>query len=381
MKLYEYEAKRIFQREGITIPAGYLVRVSPGTDVEPGEISRESVVKAQVPIGARGKAGGIKFASDQEALRKAVAELSGQKIRGYPVKQILVEEKLSIAKELYAGAVFSRANGKIILILSTNGGMEIEEVAAKSPESIHKIEVDILDGPDEAAIKKLCGGIFPDQEVAEKVADVLRKIYHIFTKYDAEIVEINPLVVTPDREVTACDARMSVYDDALPGQSVNIPEIMSREDDTLTELEREARRHGLGYIEMDGDIGVIGNGAGLNLTTLDLLEYVGLKPANFLEVSGRTYDRAEKGLEIILKNKNVRIIFGNFFGCISRCDVIASGLAGAIEKGVLPPAVPLVVAMRGNGGEEGARTLKAAGIEVYEDDQTAINRVLEILKK
>ncbi|PKM92690.1 MAG: succinate--CoA ligase subunit beta [Elusimicrobia bacterium HGW-Elusimicrobia-4] len=377
MRLYEFEAKEIFKKERIPVPDGFIVS---SADEPLRNIEKEFVVKSQVLIGARGKAGGIKFVKNSAELQNAVGELLGKNIRGLTVKKILAEEKIAIDKEFYAGAIFNRSTGKIAVIFSAQGGMEIEEVAKNNPKAVLKKEIDILDGFTSEEAKKFISESKIDKKLNDQVAKILTKLYEIFVKYDAEIVEINPLVVTKQGQVVACDARMSIYDDALPKQMKVLPEILNREDDALTPLEKEAKKHGLGYIEMDGNIGVLGNGAGLNLTTLDMLQYVGLKPSNFLEVSGRTYDKAEKGLEIILKNPNIKMVFGNFFGCISRCDVIAEGLAGAIKKGILPKHIPMVVAMRGNGGKEGSETLRRAGIEVYEDDETAIKRLLEILK-
>ncbi|OQA92372.1 MAG: Succinyl-CoA ligase (ADP-forming) subunit beta [Elusimicrobia bacterium ADurb.Bin231] len=378
MRLYEYEAKAIFKRQGISVPEGF---VTDGKGYDKPDFKKEFVVKSQVLIGARGKAGGIKFAKNDEELRNAVSLLIGKDIRGLKVKKLLVEEKLNIEKEFYAGVIFNRSSGKIVVIFSTKGGMEIEEVAKTDPSAILKKEVDISDGFSEKEAEDFVSGAGISDKLLKPVSQTVKKLYDTFVLYDAEIVEINPLVVTKQSEVLACDARMSIYDDAIPKQMKIIPEILNREDDTLTPLEKEARTHGLGYIEMDGSVGVIGNGAGLNLTTLDMLQYVGLKPANFLEVSGRTYDRAEAGLRIILKNPNVKVVFGNFFGCISRCDVIAIGLAEAVKKGVLPKDIPMVIAMRGNGGAEGSETLKNAGIEVFEDDETAVKRITEILKQ
>ncbi|MDI6642226.1 MAG: hypothetical protein QME68_07965 [Elusimicrobiota bacterium] len=273
------------------------------------------------------------------------------------------------------GVTYDKTTGKILFIFSKSGGMGIEEIAKFHPESIVKYEVDILDGLQKDKIAKSL------VDVPEEIAEVAEKIYSIFVNYDTEIVEINPLVLTAECKLVACDARMSIYDDAIPKQKQLHPNLFDRVDEALTDLEIEARKYGLGYIEMDGEIGVIGNGAGLNLATLDMLKYSGLNPSNSLEVSGRTYTKADKALEIILKKSSVKVIFGNFFGCISRCDVIARGLVDA-SKGVLPEHIPMIVAMRGNGADEGVRILKEyspRNIEIYDDDEVAIERIKEIL--
>jgi len=374
MKLYEFEAKNILKESSIPIPLSIVVE-----KYEEGEeffVSNKPVVlKAQVLTGGRGKAGGIKFASTEEEYRNFFQELLTMKIKNLPVKKILVEEKLNIKNEIYLGYGILRSEAKIIFMVSKYGGMEIEELAKDKPEAIIKCPIDILSGIEKEEVKEIIKKLGFDEKITDKITDVALSLYKIFTEYECEVAEINPLVITKENKVIAADARISIYDEAISKH----PEYR-KEEDTYTPLEKKARRMGLGYVEMGGDIGVIGNGAGLNMATLDIIKFFGGNPANFLEVSGRTYHKAKEAIEIILSNLRVKVIFGNFFGCISRCDVIAEGLVRAIKEGVVK--VPMVVAMRGTGAEEGIKKLKDAGLEeIYEDDIDAGKRVIEILRK
>jgi succinyl-CoA synthetase beta subunit len=260
-------------------------------------------------------------------------------------------------------------------MISGEGGMEIEELARDKPDAIIKYPIDILEGFEEYEIKKILKNFKFDERITSEIENIALALYKIFIEYECDVAEINPLVITSDNKVIAADARISIYDEAI----FKHPEYQ-KEEDTYTLLEKKARRIGLGYVEMNGDVGVIGNGAGLNMATLDILTYFGGNPANFLEVSGRTYHKAKEAIEIILSKPNVKIIFGNFFGCISRCDVIAKGLAEAIRSGIIK--VPIVIAMRGTGAEEGIKTLKEAGLEeIFEDDIDAGKRVVDILRR
>ena len=372
MRLFEYEAKKIFKENGIPIPRGGVA----GTVEEAGKIFKDlgsAVLKSQVLAGGRGKAGGVQFADSPSELKEKAAVLLGSEIGGFAVRSLLVEEKLDIDRELYLGVTIERSQGKAVVLASGRGGIDIEELARTHPDQIVTELVDVRRGlrPYEAADIVRRAGL--TGKTLRQGAKILEQLYDVFWKYDAEVAEINPLVVTEDGNLIAADAKMNIDDEAVKRH----PEIR-QEESFLTDLEREARTHSLGYVEMDGEIGVIGNGAGLNMTTLDILRHYGGEPANFLEVSGRTYMRAEQAIEIVLKNPKVKAIFGNFFGSISRCDVIAQGLAEAIKKGKVTK--PMVVSMRGNGAEEGRKILDALGVPIYENDQIAGEKVVELVK-
>ncbi|MBU2529327.1 ADP-forming succinate--CoA ligase subunit beta [bacterium] len=373
MKLYEFEAKKIFTEYSIPIPTGSVYE-QYNADRGRHLTNKPVVLKSQVLTGGRGKAGGIKPAFTEEEVRNGFKQLLSLRIKGLQARQILIEEQLDIKREIYLGYSILRSKAKIVFMISGEGGMDIEELARTRPEAIIKLSIDILDGFNKNHVESLIGKLGFDEKTTLEIADIARALYRIFTEYECDVAEINPLVITGDGKLIAADARISIYDEAVHKH----PEYQ-KEEDTYTPLETRARKINLGYVELDGDIGVTGNGAGLNMATLDIITYFGGKPANFLEVSGRTYHKAKEAIEIILANPNVKIIFGNFFGCISRCDVIAKGLAEAIKSGILN--VPLVIAMRGTGSVEGLETLKNAGVkELYEDDIDAGKRVVEILK-
>jgi len=369
MRLFEYEAKRIFAQNGIAVPKGITAAsVQEAKDAFSG--LAPVVVKSQVLVGGRGKAGGIKFANTEAELERHAATLLASEIRGFRVRALLIEETLSIKKELYLGVTIERSQGKAAVLASAKGGIDVEELAAHYPDQIIKQSVDVRRGlrPYEAAEILRAAGL--KGKHLTKGAGLLGRLFDVFCRYDAEVAEINPLALTADGNIVAADAKMNIDDEALKRH----PEIR-QQDAFLTDLEKEARAHNLGYVEMDGNIGVIGNGAGLNMTTLDILRHFGGEPANFLEVSGRTYMKAEQAIEIVLKNANVKAVFGNFFGSISRCDVIAQGLAEAIRKKKVTK--PMVVSMRGNGAEEGKKILSELGVPIYENDRIAGEKVVE----
>lgn len=372
MRLYEYEAKEIFGNNGIPVPEGKLA-LNTGDAIKTYNTLAPAIIKSQVLIGGRGKAGGIKFPENEAEAKKLAEELLSSEIKGYKIRKLLIEKKLNIKQELYFGVTIDKIKGKIVVIVSSKGGVDIEEVAKKFPNEIIKRNVDIYEGLPFYEAMDMVRKIGLRGDTLKKGARVLSKLYNLFVKYDAEIAEINPLVVTDDGDIVAADAKLNVDSEALYRQ----PEIR-KEDEFLTKLEKEARTNSLGYVEIGGSIGVIGNGAGLNMTTLDILRYFGGTPSNFLEVSGRTYMLAEKAVEIVLKNPTVKALFGNFFGSAARCDVIAEGLAEAFKKGKIKK--PFIVSMRGMGAKEGRKLLKDLGIEVYENDEEAAKRVVELAR-
>ena len=282
-----------------------------------------------------------------------------------------MEEEQEIEKELYLGITIDTSEGNVIVMSSSRGGMDIEEIAQKFPEEIITERVDIRAGLPAYAAREMMRKIGLRGGQQRQTTKILLDLYKVFRKYDALIAEINPLVITTSGDVVALDAKLDIDDEALFRQ----PEIRT-EDEFLNELEIRAREHNLKYVQLDGNIGVIGNGAGLNMTTIDILRHFKGDPANFLEVSGRTYMLADKGIEVVLNNPNVKVIFGNFFGCISRCDVIAQGLAKAMKEGKVKQ--PMVVSMRGNGAAEGRKILRELGVPVYENDKIAGQKACEL---
>ncbi len=372
MRLYEFEAKEIFKKHQIPVPEGQVVE-SPEEAREAFLRLKPAVIKSQVLIGGRGKAGGIKFPEDEVQAQRFAEELLSLSVRGYRVRKLLIERRIPIEKELYSGITIDRSEGRPVLLASARGGIEVEEIAREYPQEMIQEGLNIQEGLPSYKSREFARRVGLRGKGLIEGAKIFSTLYQIFTRYDAEIVEINPLVKSFNEDLIALDAKMNIDEEALWKH----PEIR-QEDEFLSDLEREARKSNLGYVEMDGNIGVIGNGAGLNMTTLDILRYYGGEPANFLEVSGRTYMLAEKAIELVLKRPGVKVVFGNFFGSISRCDVIAEGLAKFIRDGKLTK--PMIVSMRGNGAEEGKRILREVKVEVYEDDQEAGKRVVELAK-
>lgn len=369
MKLYEFEAKTILKKYSIPIPAG-LVISDEISGLSFFQKNKPVILKAQILAGGRGKAGGIKPAYDEREYKENFNLLLNSKIKNLPVRKLLIEQMLDIEKEIYISYSILRTEAKIALILSASGGVEIESNLAVS-----SYPIDINEGISIDNLAQLVGNLGLNDGLTEKITTIANSLYSIFTEYECEIAEINPLAILTSGEIIAADAKIAIFDEAADKYSE-----FKKEDDNYTELERFSQKQGLGYVEMNGNIGVIGNGAGLNMATLDILTYFGGKPANFLEVSGRTYHKAFEAMKIIMSNSNVKMIFGNFFGCISRCDIIAKGLAEAFSKGII--TVPIVIAMRGTGASDGIKTLKAAGFtDIFQDDIDAGKRIAEILQK
>ncbi|MEW6040180.1 MAG: ATP-grasp domain-containing protein [Elusimicrobiota bacterium] len=384
MKPFEYEAKEVLKKYNIPVPDGVLIeKYEPRLSVRERDDAglqffrknKPVVLKAQVLSGGRGKAGGISFVETEEEFWAAIQRLFSIKISGLEAKKILIEKKLDFQNEIYLGFSISRSDAKIVMLLSKEGGIEIEETSKKSPDTVIVSKIDITEGLDNESIKEAVKKLEFEKEISDKISIIAFNLYKVFTDYECEVAEINPLVVTRQGNVIAADVRISIYDEAISKHQGFL-----KEEETYTELEKRARKQGLGYVEMNGDIGVLGNGAGLNMATLDILTHFGARPANFLEVSGRTYNKAKEALEIIISNPAVKIIFGNFFGCISRCDVIARGIAEAVKSGIVK--VPMVIAMKGTGAKEGIEILKGAGLsEIYEDDIVAGERVVKLKSK
>lgn len=372
MKLCEHQAKDLLRSAGVAVPRGVLIR-DPAEIDRAGGLPLPAVVKAQVPAGGRGKAGGILAASSRAEIREKAARLLGAEIRGFPVRAVLVEEKVALRRELYVGFSVDLARGTVAALASAAGGVEIEETARRDPGRIRREEVSLLSGLAPETARRLAEALDLPPGPQERAAELIEKLFGLFVRSDALLLEVNPLGLNGDGELVALDGRVELDDDA----AFRHPEFTYL-DDTLTPLERDARSRGLIYVELSGDIGVIGNGAGLNMATLDMLKREGLQPANFLEVSGRTYALAEEAVRLVCSRPGIRALFGNFYGCISRNDVIARGLASAAGKGLL--TVPMIVAMRGNGAEEGRETLRAAGLKVFEDDEPAVRRLARLLE-
>ena len=352
MKLYEHQAKHVFSKHGISIPKGRVARSPEEVEEILAEIpGNEVVLKSQVLVGGRGKAGGIVIAKKNEAVERA-KELFGREIKGLKVEKLLVEEKLDIQKEMYVGITLDRANKGIVLLASSVGGMDIEEIAAKYPDKIGKKTINPVWGLWDYQIRELLYDAGVQKEFFKDVFGIVKKLYSIFVKYEAELTEINPLVATP-LGLYAADGRLNVDDNALYRQK----EVAEFKELSGSELEREAEAKGINYVKLDGNIGVIANGAGMSMATMDLIYLEGGKPANFLDIGGgASADLVKASIDLITRDPSVRVIFVNIFGGITRCDVVAEGLVKAFSE--IEVGVPVVLRLAGTNEDEGRRIIE-----------------------
>ncbi len=353
MKLYEYQAKQIFSKHGIRTPNGGVAYSPEEVDGVAKEIGSEEVVlKSQVLVGGRGKAGGIVMANVGEAASKS-RELFGKDIKGFKVEKILVEEKLDIAKEMYVGITLDREKKGIVILVSSVGGMDIEEIAAKYPDKIGRKTVNPVWGLWDYQVRELLYEAGIPKEHFRDVFGIIKKLYGIFTQYEAELTEINPLVITSDGKLYAADGRLNIDDNALYRQK----EMAKLKELTGSELEMAAESKGINYVKLDGNIGVIANGAGMSMATMDLIYLEGGKPANFLDIGGgASSDLVKSSMELVIKDPNVRVVFVNIFGGITRCDLVAEGLVKAFSE--IEMEIPVVLRLAGTNEEEGRRIIE-----------------------
>ena len=374
MRIKEFEGKAIFAEAGIRVPRGRLVRTPDEAWNALQELGDDEVVlKAQVLTGGRGRAGGVQFATE-DTIRTVAAEIRSKKINGFTVHELLIEEKLLIEEELYVAITVDRHNKCMSLIYSPVGGMDIEEVLHDSPEKIFTQPMSDQSLSLDEAVH--CASKLSDVPLVRKsIADVMIALYRIAQEKDLLLIEINPLVVTVQRDVVAADSKIVIDENALFRQEQFRFDIDREED--RTELEKEAFTCGFSYVEMDGTIGVIGNGAGLTMATLDLIHHFGSKPANFLDIGGSTDSRQmEQALEIVLRKHGVSGVCISVFGGITRCDEVAEGIVGYVTKHKITQ--PIVVRLAGTNSDEATKSLAAAGVEVQPSLEGAVKRVIEL---
>jgi succinyl-CoA synthetase beta subunit len=358
MKLLEYQAKEQFREAGIPVREGRLARTVDEV-VAAQQALGHIAVKSQVPIGGRGKAGGIKLASTPEEARAAAESIIGMDIRGYRVSEVWCEQAAEVEREIYLGVTLDRDARRLVVILSAAGGMEIEEVAATAPEKIVKLHPDPWKGVHAFELRSMCfaAGL---GDLVGKIAPIMRQLYELSVRRDALTCEINPLALVAGGDVIALDGKLEVDENAEFRQK-DLEKYRSEEEGTGDPLEQEARRRGLTYVHLAGNVGVLGNGAGLVMNTLDLVKAAGGRPANFLDIGGGAQaDKVRNSLEMILLDHNVRSILINIFGGITRGDEVARGIVAARDQ--LHIEVPLVVRMTGTAEEEGRKILSDAGI-------------------
>jgi len=379
MKLFEYEAKKILHTFGVQVPRGRLA-TSPEEALKAAmKISPPYVVKAQVLVAGRGKAGGILFAESPSEVKEKAAKLLGVEIKGIRVKSVWIEEKVPIEKELYFGITVDRAQRTYVAIASSAGGMEIEEVAATMPEKVIKFPIDPLQGFRPYHTRQIAKELGYRGSQMLKLATIFHGLYRAAVSHDAELMEMNPLVETVEGEFVAADARLIIDDNALY-RHLEYQEKLEEGESEFTPEEIEARKSDLAYVKMDGNIGIIGNGAGLVMATLDAIQLYGGKPANFLDVGGgASSDRVAKALDIVLSNPDVDVVFINILGGITRCDQVARGILEARQR--LKFERPMVIRLVGTNEEEGKRILTEAGIHVLESMEEAAKKTVEIARK
>ncbi|MHA2601949.1 MAG: ADP-forming succinate--CoA ligase subunit beta [Candidatus Thorarchaeota archaeon SMTZ1-83] len=379
MKLFEHEAKDIFRAFGMQTPPGGVAKTPEEAKKRAAEVGKPVVVKAQVLAGKRGKAGGVKFADTPEEAAKHAEEILKMKINNLPVKAVLVEEKLDIQQEIYAGITVDRNERKYVIIGSGAGGMSIEELAEESPEKIikHHVEPDFGLQPFEAREIAIAMG-FSGKNIST-LAGFFLKLWEIVKAQDVELTEINPLILTADGRFLAADARLNIDDNALYKHKKLI-ESLKREPMEQNEREREATQEGMAYVELDGDIACICNGAGLTMATLDAVSLYGGKASTFLDLGGGSdAERVEKGIEIAMKYGKVKAILVNIMGGITRCDEVAKGIVAAKRDGDI--TVPLVIRMVGTNEEEGQEILRQAGIPFLKTMEDAAQKVVSLVEE
>jgi succinyl-CoA synthetase beta subunit len=376
--LYEYQGKQLFARAGIPVSEGRLATTPEEARQAAEELGGQVVVKAQVLVGGRGKAGGIKIADTPAEAEAHAAAILGMDIRGHVVRRLWVERASDIAKEYYLSVTFDRGEKKPLFMLTTEGGVDIEEVAEKHPEALARLHVDPLVGsqPWQARWLTFTAGI-EDPHEQKQVAAIVEKLYGAFVDFDAMLCEVNPLIVTPAGEVKALDSKFIVDDNAL----FRHPDVAEMRDvEAGDPQERLAREKGVTYVKLDGDIGILGNGAGLVMATLDVIDQVGGRPANFCDLGGGgDAEGVVAALEVITSDEQVNAILFNVFGGITRCDEVARGILAAV--GQIRIEDPIVVRLDGTNAEEGRRMLTESGppnLHVEETMLSAAERVVSL---
>jgi succinyl-CoA synthetase beta subunit len=355
--LYEYQGKELFQRFGIPVSEGRLATTPEEARAAAEELDGPVVVKAQVLTGGRGKAGGVKLADDPADAQAKAKDILGLDIRGHVVRKLWIEQASDIAKEYYLSITFDRGAKQPLYLLTTKGGVEIEQVAEENPDALARLHVDPLEGFQPYQARRLIYGAGIDDPSEQKqILSIIEKLYLCFVEADAMLCEINPLIVTPDGEVRALDSKFTVDDSAL-FRHADIAEM--RDVEAADPQERFAREKGVTYVKLDGNVGILGNGAGLSMSTVDVVVVAGGRPANFCDLGGGgDAQGVVDALEVITSDEQVRSIFFNIFGGITRCDEVARGILAALHQ--MSIELPIVVRLDGTNAEEGRRLLAEA---------------------
>ena len=373
MRLHEYQAKDIFADAGIPVPNSQLADSVAGVLDAVSAIGYPAAIKAQVHVGGRGKAGGIKIATSEEEAREAAASILGMDLKGYTVDRVLVEEGVDFDDEYYVGVTMDRGAGEPVAMVSTKGGVDIEAVAENDPEAIAQEHIDPAFGLQPYQARKVVYDAGVPAEYARDVSSILSTLYDLYEANDASDIEINPVMITSDDDVIAADAVMNIDEDALFRQ----PDLAEMEEDSSqNDLERKAGEYGFDYVRLSGNTGIIGNGAGLVMATLDLVDYYGGTPANFLDVGGGAKaDRIGNALDMVFADENVDSVVFNIFGGITRGDEVAKGINEALEDFEEIPK-PVVVRLAGTNAEEGMEILNTDLVQVEATLEDAVQRAV-----
>ena len=373
MKIHEYQAKEIFLRYGIPVPPGEMATTPEQAKEIAQKIGKPVMIKSQVHVGGRGKAGGIKSAENPEEAFQKSKNILGMDIKGLKVKKVLVTESKNIASEAYIGIIVDRRTKKPVIMVSPAGGIDIEEVAKKTPEKIFKLEVDPLLGLQAYQARNLAYKLYSDSKIANMTTPVIIKLYKAFWENDCSLAEINPFITTLEGEVWALDAKINIDDNGLERH----PEIEAMRDlDSEEPGENEARQMGLSFVKLDGNIGCVVNGAGLAMATMDLVKYFGAEPANFLDIGGSSSpDKVVTAMRIITRDPNVKAILFNIFGGITRCDDVATGIVAALKE--FKPRVPIVVRLTGTNEDKARKILEEVNLPATSSMEDVVKRAIE----
>lgn len=371
MNFEEFAAKPLLAAGGVAVPPSQIALTADEAATAAGAIG-PCVVKAQVPTGKRGKAGGIKLAATPEEARAHADAILGMEIGGFTVEKLLIEGQVPIARELYAAVLNDPVTCGPVVLFSPLGGMDVEEAAEQDPNAMRRLPVDIREGLSSAEAATVIEGL----DLPHAVADVLVRLYDVYRANDAELLEINPLVLTSEDEVVALDCKFTLCDSSVPRQGEIAP---NGTPDKQTALEAEAAASDLKYIELDGSVGVLANGAGLTMTTMDAITHYGGAPSNFLEIGGEAYTKSETALRILLKNPNIKSLLVNFCGAFARTDVMAGGVVEAWKA--LKPDIPVFFTIHGTGEDEAIALVKQElGIQPYDLMDDAVKAAVEAAK-
>jgi succinyl-CoA synthetase beta subunit len=374
MKIHEYQAREIFRQHGLPVPPDRVAETAEQAEAAARELGGSVVVKAQVHVGGRGKAGGVKLAQTPEEAREVAAAILGMSLKGLTVGKVLLAPAVDIASEAYAGIVVDRASQRPVMMVSAAGGVDIEEVARETPERIHKVTIDPRYGLLNHQAMGLGFSLYEDLQQVRQAAGIFRRLYSAFIAVDASLAEINPLIALPDGTLEAIDAKVNIDDNAL----FKHPELAELRDPSAdAPAETEAREKGLSYVKLDGSIGCIVNGAGLAMATMDLIKYYGAEPANFLDIGGSSNpEKVVAAMQIILSDPNVEAILFNIFGGITRCDDVANGIVQALDQ--MDVDVPIVIRLTGTNEKEALEILESVNLPATNSMDEVVRKAIEL---